>query len=296
MLRSSRRAEAVTGIALVLPALFWVGLLVAYPFFMALYYSVSNTTTGGGTMAFVGLRNFSGVVGTPKFQTALKNTFVFSLVSQVVILVLANVLALLLQRDFRGKRLIRFLILLPWVAPISIGTIAWLWIFDSTYSVLNWTLRMVGLVSGQGFMWLGVPHLAMGSVITVHVWRQLPLATVILLAGLSSIPRDIHDAASVDGAGFWRHHFQITLPLLIPISMVVVLFGLIFTFTDMIVIYNLTRGGPYDTTQVLASLAFFTGIAGGDLAEGAAISLFLFPLMLAVAFGFLRVARRTEVT
>jgi len=278
------------------PAVLYIVLLVGFPFFMALYYSVSNTTTGGLTMAFVGLRNFSGVVGTPKFQTALKNTFVFSLVSQVVILVLANVLALLLQRDFRGKRLIRFLILLPWVAPISIGTIAWLWIFDSTYSVLNWTLRMVGLVTGQGFMWLGVPHLAMGSVITVHVWRQLPLATVILLAGLSSIPRDIHDAASVDGAGFWRHHFQITLPLLIPISMVVVLFGLIFTFTDMIVIYNLTRGGPYDTTQVLASLAFFTGIAGGDLAEGAAISLFLFPLMLAVAFGFLRVARRTEVT
>jgi len=289
-------SERWLGPMMIGPAVLYIVLLVGFPFFMALYYSVSNTTTGGGTMAFVGLRNFSGVVGTPKFQTALKNTFVFSLVSQVVILVLANVLALLLQRDFRGKRLIRFLILLPWVAPISIGTIAWMWIFDSTYSVLNWTLRMVGLVSGQGFMWLGVPHLAMGSVITVHVWRQLPLATVILLAGLSSIPRDIHDAASVDGAGFWRHHFQITLPLLIPISMVVVLFGLIFTFTDMIVIYNLTRGGPYDTTQVLASLAFFTGIAGGDLAEGAAISLFLFPLMLAVAFGFLRVARRTEVT
>ena len=154
-------------------------LLVGLPFFMALYYSVSNTTTGGGTLGFVGLRNFTGVVGTPRFQTALKNTLIFALVSQVVILLLSNALALTLQKDFRGKRLIRFLILLPWVAPISIGTIAWLWIFDSTYSVLNWTLRMVGLIEGQGFMWLGVPHLAMGSVIAVHVWRQLPLATVI---------------------------------------------------------------------------------------------------------------------
>ncbi len=287
--------EQWLGPLLIGPAVLYIVLLVGVPFFMALYYSVSNTTTGGGTLGFVGLRNFTGVVGTPKFQTALKNTFVFALLSQAVILLLSNALALALQKDFRGKRLIRFLILLPWVAPISIGTIAWLWIFDSTYSVLNWTLRIVGLIHGRGYMWLGVPHLAMGSVIAVNVWRQLPLAAVILLAGLSSIPKDIHDAAAVDGAGFWRHYFQITLPLILPISLVALLFGLIFTFTDMVIIYNLTRGGPYDTTQVLASLAFYTGIAGGDLAEGAAIALFLFPLLLAVALGFLRVARRTEV-
>ncbi|MBI4636950.1 MAG: sugar ABC transporter permease, partial [Candidatus Rokubacteria bacterium] len=134
------------------------------------------------------------------------------------------------------------------------------------------------------------------SVIAVHVWRLLPLATVILLAGLTSIPQDIHDAAAVDGAGFWRHLFQINVPLLLPIITVAMLFGVVFTFTDMIVIYMLTRGGPYDTTQVLASLAFFTGIDGGDLAEGAAISLFLFPVLVAAAFVFLRLARRAEVT
>ncbi len=289
-------SERWLGPMMIGPAILYIVLLVGFPFFMALYYSVSDTTTGGRTLGFVGLRNFTGVVGTPKFQAALKNTFVFALVSQAIILVLGNALALVLENDFRGRRVIRFLILLPWVAPISLGTIAWIWMFDSTYSVLNWTLRMLGLIQGQGYMWLGVPHLAMGSVIAVHVWRQLPLATVILLAGLSSIPKDIHDAASVDGAGFWRHYFQITLPLIIPISLVALLFGLIFTFTDMIVIYNLTRGGPYDTTQVLASLAFYTGIAGGDLAEGAAISLFLFPLLLVVAIGFLLIARRAEVT
>src|SRR5437870_6386510 len=288
-------SERWLGPLLIGPAILYIVLLIGVPFFMALYYSVSNTTTGGGTLGFVGLRNFTNVVGTPKFQTALKNTLIFALLSQAVVLVLSNALALALQKDFRGKRLIRFFILLPWVAPISIGTIAWLWIFDSTYSVLNWTLRMAGLIQGQGFMWLGVPHLAMGSIIAVHVWRQLPLATMILLGGLGSIPKDIHDTAAVDGAGFWRHYFQVTLPLILPISLVAILFGLIFTFTDMVIIYNLTRGGPYDTTQVLASLAFYTGIAGGDLAEGAAIALFLFPLLLAVAFGFLRVARRTEV-
>ena len=289
-------SERWLGPLLIGPAILYIVLLVGAPFFMALYYSLSNTTTGGGTLGFVGLRNFTNVVATPKFQTALKNTLIFAFLSQAVILLLSNCLALALQKDFRGKGLIRFLILLPWVAPISVGTIAWLWIFDSTYSVLNWTLRMMGLIQGQGFMWLGVPHLAMGSVIAVNVWRQLPLATVILLAGLSSIPNDIHDAAAVDGAGFWRHYFQVTLPLILPISLVAVLFGLVFTFTDMIIIYNLTRGGPYDTTQVLASLAFYTGIAGGDLAEGAAIALFLFPLLLAAALIFLRIARRTEVT
>jgi multiple sugar transport system permease protein len=289
-------SERWLGPLFIAPAVLYIVLLVGVPFFMALYYSVSNTTTGGGTLGFVGLRNFTGVVGTPKFQTALKNTLTFALLSQVVILILSNALALALQKDFRGKWLIRFLILLPWVAPISVGTIAWLWIFDSTYSVLNWTLRMLGLIQGQGYMWLGMPHLAMGSVIAVHVWRQLPLATVILLAGLSSIPRDIHDAAAVDGAGFWRHYFQVTLPLILPISLVALLFGLVFTFTDMIIIYNLTRGGPYDTTQVLASLAFYTGIAGGDLAEGAAIALFLFPFLVVIAFAFLQIARRSEVT
>lgn len=288
--------ERWLGPLLIGPAVLYIVLLVGLPFLMALYYSVSNTTTGGGTMGFVGLRNFTGVIGTPKFQTALKNTIIFGFISQILILIMSNALALSLQGNFRGKRLIRFLILLPWVAPISIGTIAWLWIFDSTYSVLNWMLRLAGLIHGTGYMWLGLPHLAMGSIIAVHIWRQLPLATVILLAGYGSIPQDIHDAAAVDGAGFWRHFFQVTLPLILPITLVALLFGLIFTFTDMVIIYNLTRGGPFDTTQVLASLAFYTGIAGGDLAEGAAIALFLFPLLLAVALGFLMIAHRTEVT
>jgi len=288
--------ERWLGPLLIGPAVLYIVLLVGLPFLMALYYSVSNTTTGGGTMGFVGLRNFTGVIGTPKFQTALKNTIIFGFISQILILILSNALALSLQANFRGKRLIRFLILLPWVAPISIGTIAWLWIFDSTYSVLNWMLRLAGLIHGTGYMWLGLPHLAMGSIIAVHIWRQLPLATVILLAGYGSIPQDIHDAAAVDGAGFWRHFFQVTLPLILPITLVALLFGLIFTFTDVVIIYNLTRGGPFDTTQVLASLAFYTGIAGGDLAEGAAIALFLFPLLLAVALGFLMIAHRTEVT
>lgn len=279
------------------PAVLYIILIVGLPFFLALYYSVSNITMGNRTLEFVGLKNFASVIGTTKFQTSLKNTFIFAFISQTLVIVLANVLALALLKDFRGKWLVRFLILLPWVAPISLGTIGWLWILDSIYSVINWTLQAVGLIGAEDWpMWLGIPHLAMGSVIAVHVWRLLPLATVILLGGLSSIPKDIHDAAAVDGAGFWRHVFQITIPLIRPIILVALLFGIVFAFTDMIVIFVLTRGGPYDTTQVLASLAFFTGVQAGDIAEGAAVALFLFPLLLAAAIIFLRVARRSEVT
>jgi multiple sugar transport system permease protein len=278
------------------PAVLYIVLVLGVPFLLALYYSVSDITVGSRTLGFVGLKNFASVVETTKFQTSLKNTFVFAIVSQILVMVLGTVLALALARDFRGKWFVRLLILLPWVAPISLGTIGWLWILDSTYSVINWTLEALGLIGPDGwYMWLGVPYLAMGSVILIQVWRILPLATVILLAGLTSIPHDIHDAAQVDGAGFFRHLFQITMPLIHPIMLVAGLFGLVFAFTDMIVIFVLTRGGPYDTTQVLASLAFFTGIQGGDLAEGAAIAVFLFPVLVAVAIAFLRVARRTEV-
>jgi multiple sugar transport system permease protein len=129
----------------------------------------------------------------------------------------------------------------------------------------------------------------------VHVWRTLPLATVILLGGLTSIPQDIHDAAEIDGAGFFRHLFQVTVPLILPIALVAILFGFVFAFTDMIVIYVLTRGGPFDTTQVLASMAFFKGIDGGDLGGGAAIALFLFPVLAAAAVLMLRLAKRAEV-
>ncbi len=285
------------GPLMIAPAVLYIVLIVGVPFVLALYYSVSDISMGSRTLGFVGLRNFASVVETTKFQTSLKNTFVFAIVSQVLVMVLATVLALALSRDFPGKWIVRLLLLLPWVAPISLGTIGWLWILDSTYSVINWTLEALGLIRAEGWlMWLGVPYLAMGSVIAIQVWRILPLATVILLAGLTSIPHDIHDAAQVDGASFWRHLFQITVPLVRPIMLVAGLFGLVFAFTDMIVIFVLTRGGPYDTTQVLASLAFFTGIQGGDLAEGAAVAVFLFPLLVAVAVLFLRVARRSEVT
>ena len=167
---------------------------------------------------------------------------------------------------------------------------------DSLYSPVNWVLQALHVIGKNSWpMWFGERDLAMASVIGVHVWRLLPFATVIILAGLTSIPKEVTEAADVDGAGFWAREFTIVLPLLRPILTVAGLFGIIFAFTDMTVIYVLTRGGPADATQVLSTYAFFTGILGGDLAGGAAISLFLFPVLLVVAIVMLVIARRAEV-
>ncbi len=288
---------------MIAPAIIYIAAMIGMPFVLAILYSLSDATTGDPKLRITGLQNFREVLADPVFRMALKNTFFFAFVSQILVIVLSRILATALMADFRGKWLVRFLVMLPWTAPISLGTIGWLWMFDSIFSPIDWILRSMGLLGHPGaflgiqtnLYWLGEPKLAMASVIIVHLWRLLPLATVIQLAGLSSIPRELLEAAAVDGARGWRRTVEITIPLTMPIISIAFLFGLIFTFTDMTVVYVLTRGGPVHTTQVLSTWTFFKGIEGGDLAQGAAISLFLFPAMAGVAALILRMARRTEV-
>ena len=285
------------GPVMFMPAILYIVALVGVPFAMAFVYSVGDVKIGSEGYHFVGLHNFISVLESPSFRVAVRNSFIFTVSSQILVLIGANILALALKEAFPGRRIMRFLILLPWVAPVSIGSIGWKWILDSVYSVVNWVLVRMHLVKEfDAPVWLGIPKLAMLSVILVHTWHMLPFATVIILAGLTAIPRDIPEAAAVDGAGFFRTLFQITIPMMLPIINVAVLFGIIFTFTDMTVIYILTRGGPFDSTQVIPSLAFFTGILGSDLAEGAAISIFMVPLLVIVSYFMLRTAHRSEVT
>jgi multiple sugar transport system permease protein len=190
-----------------------------------------------------------------------------------------------------------------WTTPATLSAIAWLWMLDSIFSPIDWVLRQVGLLGSAGAplgvesnqYWLGEPVLAMGSVIAVHVWRLTPLAAVIMMAGLTAIPRDVDEAARVDGAGYWRRMFEVTVPLVLRVAAVAALFGAIFTFTDMAIVDVLTNGGPNDATQMLTSWAFFRGIDGGDVGQGAAIALFLFPILLAGAIAILRAVRRAEV-
>lgn len=291
------RAGRALGVVMLAPALIYIILLVALPFFLAVFLSLTNSSAGSLQFSFVGLQNFRNVLGSPIFQRALRNTFVFTLVSQITVIVLGNILARALMRRFRGKSIARFLILLPWAAPISLATLGWLWIFDSTFSVINWVLRVVGwLGPAQWYYWLGDPTLGMLAVITVHVWRMLPFSTVILLAGLTSIPNEVHEAADLDGAGPLSKTIWITVPMMLPILTVALLFGVVFTFTDMSVVYLLTRGGPYNSTHVLASLAFQDGVLGGDVGRGASVAIFLLPVLVVLAIAMLRVSRRTEVT
>jgi multiple sugar transport system permease protein len=284
------------GAAMFLPAIVYVLAVIGFPFVLACIYSVTNIKVGSVSYHFVGLANFRSILQSPTFRRSLLNSVVFTVSTQVLVLVGSTILALALKDKFRGRSIFQFLILLPWVAPVSIGAIGWKWLLDSIYSVINWVLIALHLVRPfDAPMWLGTPLLAMISVIGVETWRLLPFATVILLAGLTAIPKDIPEAAAVDGAGFWRSLFQITIPMMLPIITVAVLFGVIFTFTDMTVVYILTRGGPYDTTQVIPTLAFQAGVLGGDLSEGSAISLFLVPILVVVAYFMLHIARRAEV-
>ena len=277
-----------------LPSIVYVLALVAVPFFLAIGFAFSDVTAGDPSFHWRGLQTFQRALDDPVFWRSLRNTFVFTAISMALIVVLGKVLANILMADFRGKWLVRFLVLLPWTTPVALSAVAWLWMLDSVFSPIDWALRNLGLIEDNMY-WLGRPHLAMASVIAVHVWRLVPLSAVIILAGLVAIPKDIDEAARVDGAGFWRRMLEVTIPLTLPVVAVAALFGAILTFTDMTVVYVLTRGGPTNSTQVLASWAFIRGIEGGDVAQGAVVALFLFPLLLAAAIAILRAVRRMEV-
>lgn len=277
-----------------LPTAVYIIGLVAFPFVLAILFSFSDVTTGNPSFDFVALRQWRTILGSRVFWTSFWNTIIFTAISMVLIVLIAHVLANLLVKDFKGKWFVRFCVLLPWTTPVSLAAVSWLWLLNSIFSPIDWVLRWFGLIESNLY-YLGRPVLAMGSIIAVHVWRIVPLATVIVMAGMMAIPSDIKDAVQVDGAGFWRKLWEIDIPLTLPITAVAVLFGAILTFTDMTVVFILTRGGPTQSTQVLSSWAFFKGIEGGDLAQGAAIALFLFPLLLAAAVAILSAVRRREV-
>lgn len=306
--------EKFLGSVLLAPAVIYIALLVGIPFLLAVAFSFTDVTTGKTTLTFVGLDTFSRVVQDTNFQHALFNSLVFTAISQTLVIILANILAPALTQKFRGKWIIRFLILLPWATPVALATLGWWWMLDSVYNPFNYLLHGMGLLGpNDSMIWLGPQHLvgillpnAKGDlqwwglnlsglmIILVNVWRLLPMSTVIIMAGLTSIPPEIRDAATVDGANFLQEFWYVTVPLLRPITAVAFLFGVVFTFTDMAVVRVLTTGN--NDTHVLASWAFFKGIEGGSLSEGAATAVFLLPVLIGVAIMMLRIARRAEVT
>jgi len=290
-------SDRLLGPALLAPAVVYLILVVGYPLVLAFLYAFSDVTTGSQSLHFVGFQTFIAAVEDPVFLTTLRNTFVFTAISQALVVILSTILGFVLTASFRGRWFVRFLVLLPWTTPVALSAVIWLWMLDSIFSPFDWFAQLLHIVPPGGhIVFLGQSDLAMGSVIALQTWRIVPLATVILMAGLSAIPAEVSDAAEVDGAGFWRRLFGITLPLLSPVMTVALLFGIVFTFTDMAAVFVLTGGGPGNATQVLASWAFYKGINGGNLAVGAADALIMFPVLLGLAAILLRIASRAEVS
>ena len=286
----------VLEMVLVAPAILYVLLLVGLPLLLAVYYSVSAYTIYNPTWRFVGLANFEQIIQNPTFIQTLVNTFIFTFGSQLLGLVLGKFGAFLLLRPFPGRKFVRALIILPFAVPVALATIAWRWMFDSLYSVINWTLIAMGIVDrADAPNWLGDPYLAMLCVIIINAWRFFPFAIVIFLAGITAVPQDVIDAATVDGAGFWRRNYQIILPMILPIVAIGLIFGIVFTFTDLSIVFLLTQGGPVGATSVLGFAGFQTGIVSGDVSHGAAISLFMLPVLLVVVILMLRFIRRREI-
>jgi multiple sugar transport system permease protein len=280
----------------VAPAILYVLVLVGLPFLLAIYYSVSAYSIFDPSYRFVGLSNFRDVLESEIFRRTLANTFIFTIGSQIIGLLLGKIGAMLLMREFPGRGFARALIVLPWAVPVSLATLAWVWMFDSLYSVINWTLVALGLVDvANQPQWLGQTDLAMAAVMTVHAWRLFPFGVILFLAGFASVPKDVLDAATIDGAGFWRRNYQIIMPMILPIVLIALIFGTVFTFTDLSVVYLLTKGGPVNSTQVLGSLAFQVGILSGDVSHGAVICLFLFPFLLVAVILLLKFLRRREI-
>jgi multiple sugar transport system permease protein len=289
--REALDRERILGPLFITPALTLLLLLVAYPFVMALYFSVSNAFIGRPSQ-FVGITNFIRLWDSDAFRQTFQNAFVFTGISVAFKLVLGISLALLLSQQLWFKRLIRGAVLLPWVIPTALSTLGWWWMFNSLYSVVNWTGLALGLMDPPGPNWLGQKYYAMAAVITVNVWRGLPFFAITILAGLVAIPRELYEAAQADGAGPWARFWYVTLPMLKPVLAVVVLFSTIFTFSDFNIVYVLTHGGPINSTHLFATYSRMIGLESGRIGEGAAISLYLFPLLVFVVWAQLRFVRK----
>ena len=308
----------IDGYGFILPAVIVMVALVVYPFFLAIWFSLSDAVIGEPGQ-WVGLENFMYLFGMMYegqdlpwylkfkgfswdlsfaddiFLMTLRNTILFATVSVVLKGVFGLGAAMLMQRATRMKRFVRGSILVPFVAPTVLTTLGWWLIFDPTYSHINWLLENLWPLNLLGlgpFQWLGNPNLALSSVIMVNFWRGMPFFAVTIFAGLVAIPDQLYEAAETDGASTLRKFWHVTLPLLRPVMAVVILFSTIFTLADFGIVYVLTRGGPMNYTHLFATYSFTVGILNQEIGLGAAISLFLFPILLLVVILQLKMVRK----
>lgn len=269
--------EVLLGYVLLTPALVLLVVFMAYPLAYGIWLSLTNTALGAGPGEFTGFRNFQVLFRDPVYIRSLLNTFLYTVVSMIPKFGLGLLMAAVLNIGFRFNRFFRAAMLLPFIVPTVLSTLAWLWMFNSTYSVFNWVL--LHAIGVHGPQWLGTEPWALISVMTVNVWRGIPFFGVLLVAAMQTVPQDLYDAAAMDGASAFKRWLFVTVPSIRPVIMIATLLSVVSTFGDFQIIWVLTAGGPVNSTQVLSTYAFATGIPGTEIGLGAAISLTMFPFL-----------------
>ncbi|MBI2493343.1 MAG: sugar ABC transporter permease [Candidatus Rokubacteria bacterium] len=281
------RSRSAVGVLMCLPLIGLIVGLVAYPFFYSIYLSLLNKRE----TAFVGLDNFRYLTTMDTFWMVVRMSFLFTFMAVLWKAVLGFTLALVINAvPPRGQRIWRGIALIPWVMPLALSSLGWWWIYEPTHSALNWLLVLLGMSPKS---WLADPFWARFSVILVNVWYGTPFFMITYLAGLKSIPLELYESSAIDGANAAQRLRHITLPMLKNIIAITLLFSTIVTLATFDIIRVLTRGGPRQTTHVFGTYAFELGIATGDVPLGAAVSLFMFPILAVSAFFILRGIRRS---
>ena len=291
-LRKLSRRRSTAALVLCLPLILLIVGLNVYPAGFGVYLSMLDRKMNN----FVGLDNFAFMLSRPSFQLVIFQSCLFA-VTAVILKALIGFILAHLMHNIRGpsQRIWRGLLLVPWVIPLSLSTLTWWWLFDPSYSAFNWTLKWMGLPE---IPFLGTVWNARISVIVVNTWFGAPFFMIMYLAALKSVPEQLYEAAAIDGAGAWQRLVFITLPMMRNIILITVLYSLIVTFADFDIVRILTNGGPQDGTHLFATFAFVTGIQSGNIPRGAAVSLFMFPILATLAFFVLRdvLKRNKEVS
>ncbi|ODT52217.1 MAG: ABC transporter permease [Methylobacterium sp. SCN 67-24] len=275
-----------------LPALGLLLVFLSYPLGLGVWLAFTDTRIGRAGY-FIGFENFQSLWHDPVFLTSVWNTLLYTGVATVGKFGLGLWLALLLNNHLPFKSLLRALILVPWIVPTVLSAIAFWWIYDPQFSIISYILVDVLGWRETYIDFLGAPWPARFSLIAANIWRGIPFVAISLLAGLQTISPALYEAAMLDGANAWQRFRHVTLPMLMPILAVVLTFSVLFTFTDFQLVYAITRGGPINSTHLMATLAFQRGIPGGQLGEGAAIAVAMIPfLVMATLFSYFALARR----
>jgi len=283
--------RAVLSVLFMLPAAAILLLFLTYPLGLGIWMGFTDARVGRPGI-FIGLENYFSLFDDDVFWLAVFNTLVYTIVATVAKFGLGMWLALLLNHSLPFKAFIRAIVLLPYIVPTVLSAIAFWWIYDPQFSIISWSLHRLGLIDTY-IDFLGTPWNARWSVIIANVWRGIPFVAICLLAGLQTISPSLYEAAALDGATQWQRFRYVTVPLLMPILAVVLTFSVLFTFTDFQLIYAITRGGPLNSTHLMATLAFQRAIPGGDLGQGAAISTAMVPFLIAATlFSYYGLQRR----